>query len=105
MAHQTKSESKLTEAADRATALLQGLQSRLNVPRPESTDELDRQLQEYFVIAENGMLDQIRERVIEAVAERILRSWESGDRSELGALEHQVIDRVAERILERMTRR
>jgi len=51
------------------------------------------------------MLDQIRERVIEAVAERILRSWESGDRSELGALEHQVIDRVAERILERMTRR
>lgn len=105
MAHQTKSESRLTEAADKATALLQGLQSRLNSPRPEGPDELDRQLQEYFVASENGMLDQIRERVIEAVAERILKSWESGDRSELGALEHQVIDRVAERILERMTQR
>jgi hypothetical protein len=105
MARQTKSESKLTEAADKATALLQGLQSRLNGPPPEGPDELDRQLQEYFVASENGMLDQIRERVIDAVAERILKSWEHGDRSELGALEHQVIDRVAERILERMTQR
>lgn len=51
------------------------------------------------------MLDQIRERVIDAVADRILESWERGDHRELGALEKQVIDRVAERILERMARR
>ena len=110
MARQNKSDSKLTEAADKATALLQGLQSRLN-PREESPDELDRQLQEYFV-AESGKLseepavpDQIRDRVIDAVADRILESWERGDRRQLGALENQVIDRVAERILDRMTRR
>ncbi len=110
MARQTKPETKLTEAADKATALLQGLQSRLNrdtVPsrREETPEELDRQLQEYFVSSDTGVLDQIRDRVIEAVADRILESWERGDRHELGALENQVIDRVAERILERMTKR
>jgi hypothetical protein len=105
MARQTKSETKLSEAADKATALLQGLQSRLNSPRAESPEDLDRQLQEYFVSSETGVLDQIRERVIDAVADRILESWERGDRRELGALESQVIDRVAERILERMAKR
>ena len=39
------------------------------------------------------------------VADRILESWERGDRRELGSLENQVIDRVAERILERMSKR
>lgn len=110
MARQTKSETKLSEAADKATALLQGLQSRLNrddvSPRREETSEdLDRQLQEYFVGSDASILDEIRERVIDAVADRILESWERGDRRELGALENQVIERVAERILERMTRR
>lgn len=123
MARQTKSESKLTEAADKATALLQGLQSRLNRdaplaaaispdagPREETPEELDRQLREYFV-AESGklpddrVLNQIRDRVIDTVADRILERWERGDRRELGALENQVIDRVAARILERMARR
>jgi hypothetical protein len=109
MARQTKPETKLTEAADKATALLQGLQSRLNSQRTErqeeSPEDLDRQLREYFVSSETGVLDQIRERVIDAVADRILESWERGDRRELGALENQVIDRVAERILERMGKR
>jgi hypothetical protein len=109
MARQTKPETKLSEAADKATALLQGLQSRLNSQRTESPEDLDRQLREYFVSSEAssevGVLDQIRERVIEAVADRIMQSWERGDRRELGALENQVIDRVAERILERMGKR
>jgi hypothetical protein len=109
MARHTKSEPTLSEAADKATALLQGLQSRLNrdaspAGREESPEELDRQLQEYFVASDASMLDQIRERVIDAVADRILESWERGDRRDLGALEKQVIDRVAERILERMAK-
>jgi 3'-phosphoadenosine 5'-phosphosulfate (PAPS) 3'-phosphatase len=110
MARQTKSDTKLSEAADKATALLQGLQSRLNrepsvVEHEESPEDLDRQLQDYFVASDSSVMDQIRERVINAVADRILESWERGDRRQLGALENQVIDRVAERILERMTRR
>jgi hypothetical protein len=105
MARQTKSDIKLSEAADKATALLQGLQSRLSVHREETPEDLDRQLQEYFVASDTTVLDQIRERVIDAVANRILESWERDDHRQLGALENQVIDRVAERILERMTRR
>lgn len=116
VARPTKSESKLAEAADKTAALLQGLQSRLNgttvVAREETPDELDRQLQEYFVAesgkspnpGDAGVLNQIHNRVIDAVADRILASWENGGR-ELGALEKQVIDRLAERILERMSHR
>ena len=114
MARQPKSESKLTEATDKATALIQGLQSRLNremvpvaaasISHEETSEELDRQLREYFVASDVGMLTQIRDRVIDAVADRVLQSWERGDRRELGALEKQVIDRVAERILERMSK-
>jgi hypothetical protein len=115
VARQTKSELKLTEAADKTAALLQGLQSRLNrdtpavPPHEETSEELDRQLRDYFVAesgkSDTGTLDQIRDRVIDAVANRILERWERGDRRELGALENQVVDRVAERILERMAQR
>jgi len=116
VARPTKSESKLAEAADKTAALLQGLQSRLNgnavISREETPDELDRQLREYFVaesgkspsVGDAGVLNQIHNRVIDAVADRILASWENGGR-ELGALEKQVIDRLAERILERMSHR
>ena len=117
MARQTKSESKLTEAADKATAMLQDLQSRLSRDpvrtqvdiREETPEDLDRQLREYFVADSEQpgtrVQDDIRDRVVEAVADRILESWERGDRRALGALENQVIDRVAQRILERMARR
>jgi hypothetical protein len=82
-------------------------------PREETSDELDLQLREYFVAesgkslngADAGVLNQIHSRVIDAVAERILASWENGGGHELGALEKQVIDRLAERILERMSHR
>ena len=122
MARQTKSESKLTEAADKTAALLQGLQSRLSgsvvtdkeiVRREETPDELDKQLRDYFVAesgkspnaGDAGVMNQIHSRVIDAVADRILASWESSGGRELGTLERQVIDRLAERILERMSHR
>jgi hypothetical protein len=117
VARQTKSESTLAEAADKTAALLQGLQSRLNgnavVAHQETPDELDRQLREYFVAesgkapsaGDAGVLNQIHSRVIDAVADRVLASWENGGSRELGALEKQVIDRLAERILERMSHR
>ena len=109
MARQAKSESKLTEAADKATAMLQDLQSRLNRPptarMEETPEDLDRQLQEYFRAESGSLPDQIRERVIDAVADRLLESWERGERRELGKLENQVIDRVADRILKRMSQR
>ncbi len=109
MARQNKSESKLTEAADKATAMLQDLQSRLSkapAGRAEETpEELERQLQEYFHSESGSLPDQIRDRIINAVADRILESWERGERRELGKLENQVIDRVADRILKRMSQK
>lgn len=108
--------------------MLQGLQSRLHqvaprdaVPREiatreETPDELDRQLREYFVAESGGSRDsgdavdlnalaRIEDRVIDAVADRILDNWERGDHREPGMLEKKVIDRLAQRILERMARR
>ena len=122
MARQTKSESKLTEAADKTAALLQGLQSRLSgsvvtdkeiVRREETPDELDKELRDYFGAesgkspnaGDAGVMNQIHSRVIDAVADRILASWESSGGRELGALEKQVIERLAERILERLSHR
>lgn len=109
MARQTKSESKLTEAADKATAMLQDLQSRLNrgpaVRAEETPEELDRQLQEYFHSESGNLPEQIRDRIIDAVADRILERWERGERRELGKLENDVIDRVADRILKRMSQK
>jgi len=85
VARQTKSESKLAEAADKTAALLQGLQSRLNgnavVSREETSDELDRQLREYFVAesgkspSDTGVLNQIHSRVIDAWP---IASWQAG---------------------------
>jgi hypothetical protein len=116
MARQTKPESKLTQAADKATAMLQDLQSRLSRDpaatkdiRDENPEDLDRQLREYFGAGpgkpDTHVLNEIRDRVVDAVADRILNSWERGDRRELGVLENQIIDRVAQRILERMAGR
>jgi len=109
MARPAKPESKLAEAADKATAKLQELQSLLTRPpaarKEETPEELDRQLQEYFRAESGSLPDQIRDRVIDAVADRILESWERGERRELGRLENQVIDRVADRILKRMSQK
>jgi hypothetical protein len=109
VARPTKPESKLSEAADKATAMLQGLQSRLNQAgsREEISDDLDRELREYFITepADVTVPNDLQDRVIDAVANRILDIWERSDRHELGEVENKVIDRLAQRILERMTRR
>jgi len=57
------------------------------------------------VAGDTGVLSQIHGQVIDAVADRILASWERSGGRELGALEKQVIDRLAERILDRMAHR
>ncbi len=116
-----KAESNLGEATERAAALLQELRLRLNAetPRPEareteSLDELDRELQAYFSAATNTpagsvsnktLLNEIRDRVVEGVVDRIMRAWEDpqGQRSGVpGAIEAAVLERLIERVLERL---
>jgi len=110
--------SSLTEAAEKAAALLQTLQSRLRgevpvsaepEPKPaetqpaETKDELDRQLQEYFGAKEQAsVLSDMRERVIEAVVDRILQSWEKPRGDASGALENAVVERLIAVVLERL---
>jgi hypothetical protein len=104
---------RLTEAAEKTTAVLQGLQSRLSreagirTPPPEIPDELGKQLEEYFASASpssapphhtSARLDAIRERVIEGVVEGILRSWQEPG----GSLSPDFKDALVERLIERV---
>lgn len=94
----------LAEAAEKASLVIRGLQSRLRnrPPDPEdSPEELERQLQQYFSTSvpatRTGLLNDVRERVIDGVAERILRHWEQNT-----VLENEVIERLIDRVLERL---
>lgn len=92
----------LAQAAEKASLVIRGLQSRLRRPTDaeDSPEELERQLQQYFAtstVQRPGLLTDVRERVIDAVADRILRHWEQNT-----ALENEVIERLIDRILERL---
>jgi hypothetical protein len=100
-----KAESSVTEAAERAGILIRGLQNRLaEHPSDESTEDLEWELQKSFA-AEAGAeisgrfpLNQIRERVIEGVAEKILRGWEWRQDGKTAPLENEVIEKLIERV-------
>lgn len=109
-----KGESKLTEAADKATALLQDLQSRLSkeapkVSHPEPMDDLERELQEYFrepamhaAAPQRSVLNEMRERVIEGIVERLLENWEQPRDGHSTAMEDEVVERLIARVMERL---
>jgi hypothetical protein len=101
-----KAELKLTEAAAKATAALQTLQSRLRQETTplETREELGQELEHYFATlgrnAEGSatMSGSIQDQVIEKVVERILASW--GDPEDrLTAIKGEVIARLAERVV------
>jgi len=99
-------EPNLAQAAQQASLVIRGLQSRLR-QRPadwveETPEQLEQQLQQYFARApqsgrENGMLGDIRNRVVEGVVDRILREWDHGN-----ALETEVVERLIRRVFERL---
>jgi hypothetical protein len=119
---------KLTEAAEKTTAVLQGLQSRLSreaggvrTAQPEIPDELGKQLEEYFAAsslpragslpsasslpsaadqAPSARPDDIQSRVIEGVAERILRGWQAPGGRLSPAFKDALVERLIERVLD-----
>jgi uncharacterized protein (DUF2267 family) len=106
---------KLTEAAEKTTAVLQGLQSRLSreagarSAQPEIPDELGKQLEEYFASASlpsaadqapSARLDEIRSRVMEGVVERILRGWQEPGGRLSAAFKDALVERLIERVLD-----
>ena len=106
-----KKTDKLTEAAEKTTAVLQGLQSRLSreaagvrSAQPEVPDELGKQLEEYFAAASlpgaADRLDEIRSRVMEGVVERILRGWQEPGGRLSAAFKDALVERLIERVLD-----
>ena len=111
-----RADPKLSEAAEKTTAALQGLQSRLgqqplgrDVALPaaadETNEELEGQLQQYFsetVAPPVRGVNEIRDRVIDGVAEKILRSWEDPRGQLSSAVKAAVIERLIERVVDRL---
>jgi len=99
-------ESDLAEAAEKASMVIRGLQARLQ-QRPmeleESPEDLERQLAQYFTKSltttspKSAVLGEIRARVVDGVADRILRQWEQN-----GSIEGAVVDRLIERLFDRL---
>jgi hypothetical protein len=103
---------KLTEAAEKTTAVLQGLQSRLSreagarTAPPEVPDELGKQLEEYFAAATlpsatpSVRVDDIRSRVMEGVVEKILRGWQEPGGRLSAAFKDALVERLIERVMD-----
>jgi hypothetical protein len=94
----------LTQAAEKASMVIRGLQARLQQrplePSEETSEDLERQLAHYFSksipAATQAQLTDLRSRVVDGVAERILRHWEQNS-----PIEVSVIERLIERLLAR----
>jgi hypothetical protein len=109
-----KHEPPITEAAERAEILIRGLQSRLaeragDVRANESSEDLAWELENYFAVETSkhvtalSPLDQIRKRVVEGVAERVLHGWEWSQEGKAPPLENEVIERLVDRVFQRLT--
>ena len=98
-----RTEPNLAEAAEKASLVIRGLQSRLRQrpvePAEETPEQLEQQLQQYFAKStpQTGLLGDIRKRVVDGVVDRILREWDQGT-----ALELEVVERLIHRVLERL---
>jgi len=111
----TNAEPNITEAAEKTGLRIRGLQSRLlegsgkvQEPPGDTTANLERQLQEYFEYwpgedsPDTSRLKQIRNRVIDGVAARILRVWERSQEAEGTPFENEVIERLIDGALEKL---
>jgi len=131
MSADRKIEPKLADAAAKTTAVLESLRSRLNrgpiplapstVEPPEESDELSRQLEQYFAaesaapspvlrpVPVNGSAMQIpgeiRAQVVDGVVERILRSWGSPAGEIPASIKSEVIARLVEHVLRELLKK
>lgn len=108
----TKNEPPITEAAEKAELLIRGLQSRLAEcaaeVEAEPVENLEWELERYFAaetsrqVTNLAPLHQIRKRVVEGVAEKVLNGWEWSQAGKAAPLESEVIERLVERVFERL---
>ena len=103
---------KLSDAAEKTTAALQGLQSRLSreaaalrSARQETADELGRQLEQYFASAATEPplgFAGIRSEVIEKAVDRILRAWEDPEGGLSASFKDALVERLVERVVDQL---
>ena len=106
-----KPEQNISEAAEKTGLLIRGLQSRLldtnaGVQRQpgDATEDLEQQLQQYFAcssgeeIPVTSHLNWIRNRVIDGVADRIMRGWQQSGKAH--PFEGEVIERLIDGVIE-----
>lgn len=112
----------IVNATARTRSVIEDLQARLTAdarvrtpepPQPirpasagESIDDLERQLEAYFERAtptssRSKILDELRNRVIEGVVDRILAEW-SNPQNQEGGLAAEVMERLIERVLDEL---
>jgi len=112
----------IATAAERTRSVIEDLQSRLSgagASRPglepradtsETEDELERQLRAYFASEPEERppdpprdrklaLDDLRRRVVDRVADRILEEWERSHPASWNQMREEVIERLVERVL------
>jgi len=103
----------LFQATEKTASRVRELRSRLDKPveadsaerEEESVEELERKLHKLFeqtggkTGATTGLLKEIRERVLDGVAERILREWESSEQ-DVKPFEDEVVARLIARVME-----
>ena len=106
---ESRTESNLTEAAERAGVLIRGLQNRLADHAPEESGEnLEWELQKCFAaeagpeVASRFPMNQLRKRVTEGVAEKILAGWDWSQDGNGAPLESEIIEVLIERVFERL---
>jgi len=101
---ENRPEPNLAAAAEEASVVIRGLQARLQ-QRPlepeETPEDLERQLAQYFNTASvvpprATVLDEIRRRTVDGIADRILRGWERG-----APIETAVVEKLIERLIDR----
>jgi hypothetical protein len=116
----------IATAAERTRSVIEDLQTRLSevveqaepAPRSESSeteDELERQLHAYFSgttkrsapgssPGRKPALDDLRRRVVERVAERILEDWERSHPATWNQIREEVMERLVDRVLRELER-
>ncbi len=114
----TKPVATIVNATAKTRSVIESLQARLagesgsSLPpavRDESMDDLERELQAYFAHSapmteapsapRNQLLDELKDRVIDGVVDRIIAEWSGSQNSGLG---REVMDRLIERVLQEL---
>jgi hypothetical protein len=117
----------IATAAERTRSAIEDLQSRLSEvgqqaepsaqsERSETEDELERQLHAYFSGRTNKTsaleaspgrrpaLEDLRRRVVDRVAERILEDWERSHPGTWNQIREEVMERLVDRVLRELER-